>query len=275
MRLFPGLSLVMMVVLCSVTCNAGEPLDDPMLSFQGFTGILNTPSAHVNTEGSIHLLYSDQRENIWRADKNQRQENYLMSIGLFSFFELGGRLTEAPGRARDLSASFKVTSAPFTKDRAFWPVVAAGIQDIGGGSNKLRSRYAVISEDLWRFRFSAGYGFDSQRMQGGFGGVEFRAHDWVTLLGEYDTRDTTAGIRLVTPEIWKTPVRLAATLKSTLNHDPEKIDVAVGVTFPLDFKKRAGRTAESKPPVSRVTAPDEMREHPSPDTADQALPKVA
>jgi hypothetical protein len=275
MKLITVISLTAVLLLSAVTGQAAEPVDDGMLSFQGFTGILNIPSAHVNREGSIHLMYSDQRENIWRNDRQKRQENYLLSIGLFNFFELGGRLTEAPGRARDLSASFKASSAPLTRGRAYWPVLAAGIQDMGGGSNKLQSRYAVISEDLWRFRLSAGYGFSSNRMKGGFGGVEFRAHDWVTLLGEYDTRDTNAGIRLVTPEIWRTPVQLTATLKSALNHNPGTIDVAIGMTFPLDFQKRAVSGAESNPPASNTSEPDERKASPPPAAGAQPLHKAA
>jgi len=252
MRLFSRVSLVVLALSFPAVGYATEPPVDALLSFQGITGILNTPSAHVSREGSIHLMVSDQRENMWRNDPQKRQENYLLSIGLFSFFELGGRLTEAPGRARDLSASFKLTSAPLTKDRAFWPVVAAGIQDVGGGANLLQSRYVVISEDFWRFRLSAGYGFNSERMKGGFGGVEFRAHDWVTLLGEHDSRDTNAGIRVVTPEIWKTPIQLSATLKSALNHNPGTLDVLVGATFPLDFRKRSGRQPEA---IKETSAP--------------------
>jgi hypothetical protein len=250
MRLFSGLSLIVLAVLSSVTCQASEPAVPSMLSYQGFTGILNTPTAHVNDEGSIHLIYSDQHENIWRGQKNDRQGNFLMSVGLFSFFELGGRLTEVPKAdgsigTRDLSASFKVTSAPLTKDRAYWPVVAAGIQDVGGGANLLESRYIVVSEDLWRFRLSAGYGFKSERMKGGFAGAEIKLHDWVTLLGEYDTHDTSAGIRIVSPEIWKTPLQVATTFKSTLNHRPGNIDFALGLTFPLDFRKRALQASPS------------------------------
>jgi hypothetical protein len=241
MKLCTALSLAVVLLLSAAAGRAAEPATDAMLSFQGFTGILNTPSAHVNGEGTIHMLYSDQRENIWRNDRQKRQDNYLFSIGLFDFLELGGRVTEAPGRGRDLSASVKVTSAPLTRGRAYWPVLAAGIQDVGGGANMLQSKYLAISGDLWRFRLTAGYGFSSQRMEGGFGGVEFRAHDWLTLLGEYDTRDTNAGIRLVTPEIWRTPLQLTATLKTALNHDPGSMDVAFGLTFPLDFRKRAGR----------------------------------
>jgi hypothetical protein len=255
MRLTIAICLTALAMFCYIApALAVEPAGVPMLSFQGFTGILNTPSAHVNSEGSIHLLYTDQREWMWRNDRQNYQDNYLMSVGLFNFIELGGRLTEAPGRGRDLSASLKVTSAPLTKDTPLWPVVAFGLQDVGGGSNLQQSKYFVVSEDYWRFRFSAGYGFDSQRMQGVFGGVEFRAHDWVTLLGEYDTRDTSVGIRLVTPEIWVTPVQLTATFKSVLNHEPGNIDIAAGLTFPLDFRKRSGRAADISAPVQSVAA---------------------
>ncbi len=260
MRLLPGITLAVAVGLTSAVCGAAESSPASMLSFQGFTGNLNTPSAHVSNEGSIYLGYTDQLENIWRGTDRNRQENYLMNVGLFSFFELGGRLTEVPEAdgsigTRDLSASFKVTSAPFTKNRPYWPVIAAGIQDVGGGANLLESRYVVVSEDLWRFRLSAGYGFNSERMRGGFGGVEFRAHDWVTLLGEHDTRDTSAGLRIVTPEIWKTPVQLAATFKSALNHRPGNIDFAVGLTFPLDFRKRTGSQTTQQAELPPVASP--------------------
>jgi len=179
MKLRAAVSLTATLLSLAAAVLAAEPPQDAMLSFQGFTGVLNTPSAHVSSEGSIHLLYSDQYERLLRTPRAKRQENYLLSVGLFDFFEVGGRLTELPkiggGFAlRDLSASFKVTSAPLTKGRPYWPVLAAGVQDIGGGSNVIQSRYVVVSEDLWRFRLSAGYGFDSKRMQGGFGGVEFQ-----------------------------------------------------------------------------------------------------
>jgi len=253
MKLFTALSLTALFLLSVAAGHAAETTIEPMLSFQGFTGVLNTPSAHVSNEGSIHLMYTDQRENLWRNDQQKRQENYLMSIGLFSFIELGGRITEAPGRGRDLSASFKVTSAPLTRERDYWPVLAAGIQDIGGGSNLLESKYLVFSEDIWRFRLSAGYGFGSERMKGVFGGIEFRAHDWVTLLGEYDSRDTSAGIRILTPEIWITPIQLTASLKSTINHNPGTIDAAFGLTFPLDFQKKSRRRSSDSSPVSLAT----------------------
>ena len=183
-------------------------------------------------------------------------------------------MTNSGSPFSDLSASFKVTSAPLTRGRDYWPVVAVGIQDIGGGSNLNQSRYAVISEDIWRFRLSAGYGFHSERMEGGFGGAEFRAHDWVTLLGEYDTRDTSAGIRLVTPEIWRTPIQLTATLKSALNHNPGTIDFAAGVTFPLDFRKKGGRGAGTASPAVVVAGPEVAGAHQVPAAGSQTPQKA-
>lgn len=239
-------ALTALVLSVAPVLQAADTAVEPMLSFQGTTGIINTPTAQVSSEGNIHLIYSNQRESAWRNDRRNWQDNYLLSVGMFSFFELGGRLTEAPGRARDLSASIKATTAPLTRDMPYWPVLAGGIQDVGGGANKFQRRYIVMSEDLWRFRLSLGYGFGPDMMKGAFGGAEFRVHDWVTLLGEYDTKDTSAGIRVVTPEIWKTPLRLTGTIKSTLNHKPEQIDAAFGLTFPLDFKKTASAAAESE-----------------------------
>lgn len=287
MRLFPALFLMVLAMLYSVACSAGEPAQVPMLSYQGFTGILNTPNAHVSNEGSLHLMYTDQRENIWRndlrKDRQKHQENYLLSVGLFSFFEVGGRLAEAPGRARDLSASLKVTSAPLTKEQAFWPVLAVGIQDIGGGANKLKSTYAVISEDFWRLRFSAGYGFSSERMKGGFGGVEFQAHDWVTLLGEYDTRDTSAGLRLTSPTLPWFPANLTFTAKSALNHT-SGLDLAFGLTVPLDLKKSVTASTRQVPEpeqqtrdvsetVDKPATRQPATQHPSINAPDRQLPE--
>ena len=59
------------------------------LSYQGFTGILNTPSAHVTEEGWLHAHYTNQEESKWRQ-KTRFQDNYMFSVGFFNFVELGG-----------------------------------------------------------------------------------------------------------------------------------------------------------------------------------------
>ena len=207
------------------------------LSLQGYTGVLNTPSAHVTDEGWLYALYTNQEESKWR-EKTPFQDNYLFSVGLFNFIELGGRLFEAPGAGRDLSANVKVTTAPLTRNYPLVPVIAAGVQDVSGGAAFLQSSYLVVSEDIWRLRLSAGYGHGPDRMKGLFAGAEFKAHDWVYLLGEYDTKDTNIGARVVLPQFWKVPVSFTATAKTSLDYKPGNFDIAVGMSMPLDFKIR-------------------------------------
>jgi len=220
----------------------GVPAAEPAsfhngLSLQGFTGSINTPSAHVTEEGWFYGLYTNQEESKWR-NKTPFQDNYLFSVGLFNFIEVGGRFFEAPKAGRDLSANFKLTSAPLFQKYPYVPTLAVGIQDIGGGATFFKTKYAVISEDIWRLRLSAGYGSGPDRMKGLFAGGEFKAHDWVYLLGDYDTKETNLGARVVVPQFWKVPVSFTATAKTSLDHKPGNFDIAVGFSLPLDFKVR-------------------------------------
>lgn len=202
------------------------------LSLQGFTGLLNIPNAEVTAEGRFYGLYSDQEESKWR-DKVWLQENYMFSVGLFSFVELGGRLTEARGvGVRDLSANFKL-KAPFIPEGHYLPSVAFGMQDIGGGAPNLRTTYVVATEELWRMRLSVGYGTGPDRMEGVFGGGELRVFDWLYLVGEYDTTETNVGARLITPEVFGIPVNFHVTAKTSLTHKPGDFEFGFGMQFPL------------------------------------------
>jgi hypothetical protein len=202
------------------------------LSLQGFTGLLNTPNAEVTAEGKLYSLYSDQKENKWRS-LTSKEGNYMFSVGLFSFAELGARLTDAPGvSVRDLSANFKL-KMPFIPQGYYLPDIAFGMQDVGGGIKKLSTKYLVATEELWRFRLSLGYGTGPDRMQGLFGGAEFKAFDWLYLIGEKDTQETNIGIRMVTPELFGYPVKVQVTAKSSINHQSTKPEYAVGLEFPL------------------------------------------
>jgi hypothetical protein len=203
------------------------------LSLQGFTGLLNTPNAATTGEGDLYFAYSNQKEPQWRT-RTKQQDNVMMSLGLFDLLEIGGRFFEAPRVGRDLSGNFKVR-VPFIPQGYYLPQLAFGIQDLGGGSRArfLQTKYAVASEELWRFRFSVGYGTGPDRMKGVFGGVELKACDWVYLLAEHDTKEKNVGLRLVTPQIMGYPVHLQATVKSSLDHDPSHPEYAVGIEVPL------------------------------------------
>jgi hypothetical protein len=263
------ISLCLMFIIY-VPASFGEEFHNA-LSLQGFTGLLNTPNAEVTDEGKVYALFSNQKESQWRGGI-PREESYLISFGLFSFAEIGGRLTEAPQKSRDLSANFKV-KVPFLPQGYFLPDIAFGMQDVGGGSKLLQTKYAVATKDWWRLRFSIGYGAGPDRMDGVFGGVEFKTLDWLYLVGEYDTKETNVGVRLVTPQLFGLPVNLQVTAKTSLTYQPGSTEFGIGLQIPLGFdysKKKplpakedtvqppapgADRTKDSMPEVE--TAPTE------------------
>ena len=217
------------------------------LSLQGFTGVLNTPNAHVTDEGWFYALYTNQEESKWR-NRTPYQDNYQFSIGLFNFIELGGRFFEAPRAGRDLSGNFKLTTAHLSADKPLVPVLAAGVQDLGGGAALLQTRYLVVSEELGPLRLSVGYGQGPDRMKGAFGGAELKLHDYLYLLGDYDTTEKNVGARVVFPQFWKVPVSFTATAKTSLSHQPGDFvrgNVAVVIFIGCDDHMNPGRPAGS------------------------------
>ena len=240
------------------------------LSLQGFTGLLNTPNAEVTDEGKAYLLYSNQKEDKWR-DRTPRQETYMFSVGLFSVMEVGGRLTEAPGAGvRDLSANFKVR-VPFIPRGTYFPQVALGMQDAGGGAKQLQTKYVVATEEWWRFRFSLGYGKGPDRMDGVFGGVELKTFEWLYLIGEHDTKDKNLGIRFVSPDLFGLPVNLQATAKTSLDYRAGHMEYGIGIQIPLGFDDRRKKPrAESR--GGKDAEPDESdRDKGEPEEAEAAV----
>ena len=255
--------IIALLGLLPVTVKAEQPSSfHNALSLQGYTGILNTPNAHVTEEGSFYGLYTNQQEEQWRSQIHF-EDNYMFSLGFLKFVEIGGRFSEAPDIARHISGLVKFTTEPFTRDYPWIPVFALGTQDVGG-TKLLRTNYLAASEDIWRFRLSAGYGTGPERMKGVFGGAEFKAHDWVYLLGENDTKETNVGVRVIVPPFWKIPVSFTATAKTSLNYKPGNFDIAVGLTMPLDLRsKKVAQVAGSEeaganlePPSANVPAPE-------------------
>src|SRR5690606_16169006 len=74
-------------------------------------------------------------------------------------------------------------------ERSWWPSVALGMQDVGGGTGLFRAPYAVMSKQLGEFDLTLGYGSD--RIDGGFGGIRWtpsRLPNW-SLVAEVDAFD--------------------------------------------------------------------------------------
>jgi len=224
------LAVLLLLLLLVVPRGGAAAVVHRELSLQGMSGLLNTPNAMLTESGSVDLSYSNQIESQWQ-DHVPWQDNYFVSFGLLPYVEVGARLSEAPGEARDLSASAKV-QLPLLPEG--WPLLAAGIQDVGGGAPHFRSRYLVASQSPFSWlRLSLGYGFGPDQLNGIFGGGELQLADWLQLVGEHDGHEAAAGLRLTTPEtLFPWPLRLGFTAKSPLD-DVEDIDISLTLTLPL------------------------------------------
>ena len=178
-------------------------------SFQGYTGVINTPNAQLIKEGHMQLHLNNQFDNsIIAYDYNRYhryQEDYIVGFGLFSFMEIDGRLSEARGFHRDLSANVKF-KLPY--HHKYLPNIAFGIQDLGGAANYYDNKYIVIDKELWKLRASVGYGHSTpeyksrKRMDGVFGSVEFQATSYLYLMAENDTKENHVALRLEMPKSW-------------------------------------------------------------------------
>ncbi|SNB45134.1 YjbH domain-containing protein [Geobacter sp. DSM 9736] len=236
------------------------------LSMQGFTGLLNIPTAEVTEEGKVYLLYSNQKERKWRGAIDH-QDNYLVSFGLLPFLELTARFTEAPSDTSryisDLSGNAKL-KMPFIPEDSWLPQLALGVQDVTGGkkdqhdAKKLNTWYGVASKQVSILRLTAGYGTGPDRMEGFFGGIEAKAFDWLYGIGEYDAEEFHGGLRLVTPHLFGYPVNLQITAKTNFSHRPERPDFAIGMQFPIGTDRTKSAAALKPLPQTPAAHPPEI-----------------
>jgi len=226
-----------LLLFCSASFLLAEQLPSS-LSMQGYTGLINTPNAQVMHEGDIAFTFNNQFDNHLRdydyTRKRTDAEDYVFGVGLLPNLEIQGRLKEQPGYTRDLSANIKYQIPQFHE---YLPNIAIGIQDLGSAASSYENYYIVADKSYSFLRASIGYGYSNSdkktaRMDGVFGGLEARVAPWVSVLGEYDGKESHAGVRLNMPKEWSEYVRLNATIASNLSDDGE-VSFMINAVIPL------------------------------------------
>src|SRR5215510_10420639 len=185
------------------------------LSASGLPGIIHVPTATTVPNGSLDVNYNTTIDpNVFPGVTQQK--NFNFALGFLPRLTIGGRGTVAtdtnlpndPSRvlgndlARDISANVQFL---LLEDKSWWPRIAVGLEDIGGGAHFFRSGYVTLSKTLFgRLRGTAGFGTGPDVLKGPFAGVEVALNRFVTLLGEYDADNLNAGVRLFPlPEKWE------------------------------------------------------------------------
>jgi len=216
------------------------------VSFQGYTGLINIPNAQVIEEGSAVLHFNNQFDNNLRyydysKDMKDSEENYIFGVGFLPSLEIVGRVVEAEGYARDLSANVKYKIPLHYR---YLPNIAIGIQDIGGSFNFFDNKYIVADKKIGFLRAIIGYGksgdvVKDKRMDGVFGGVELELASWLNVVVEDDTKEKHAGVKLSIPKELVSSFNVEATLARNLTSNSNSF----GFNLILPLKKRDNKEA--------------------------------
>jgi len=228
------------------------------ISFQGFTGLINTPNAQVMEEGEISFVWNNQVDyhllNYDYSEFTNFTDDYIFAVGLFKNLEIQGRLKEQPNYARDLSANAKFK---LPKLYSWMPNIAIGVQDFGSKANLYENYYIVADQKLGDFRASLGYGYNNssraKRMDGVFGGIEFQPFSFLSLMAEYDGKEKHAGIRVQTPKLFDNRLQLVATIASNLSNDND-LSFQVGFSFFPEGKRL--NKIKTPTPINLIKADD-------------------
>ncbi|WP_232771131.1 YjbH domain-containing protein [Colwellia sp. 75C3] len=226
-----------MALLPAITVTA-EP--EATMSFQGYSGLINTPTATLFDEGKFYFQYGNQVET---RDGYRNGDNYNFGVGLWEYVEVSGRLaeyqdTDGGNGLTDLSANIKIGIPFIPKD---WFSLAVGMQDVGGAANFFDAKYAVASKNLFEdINISLGMGqSDSNqgRLDGVFAGIAWQPYQWVKLSAEYDAADTQLGLHLSSPKSWlSSGIQLTTDILISSTNEELKDDFyyGLGLTIPLD-----------------------------------------
>ncbi len=179
------------------------------MNMQGVSGLLNVPDASVLEYGTATFAWDNQVDGRFAnpLTLNTTGNDINFAAGAFPYFEMVGRNVspETTSRGSDLSFNIKL-QLPWE----LFPGLnfAVGEMDFGGSVNEYDTKYAVATWQYGPVRTSLGVGtYDGRvegtgRLNGVYGGVEFAATDWLSVMLEDDAYSLNAGIRLSTPKEW-------------------------------------------------------------------------
>ncbi|HEU4646032.1 MAG TPA: YjbH domain-containing protein, partial [Burkholderiales bacterium] len=168
---------------------ATQPAALPSLT--GQSGLVAMPDARLAPDGTWRTGYSFQRP----------YHAFWSSISFLPWLEAGFRYTRiqyvpvifssesdptAYGDYKDKSFDAK---ARIIAEREWFPQIAIGAQDVGGGTGLFSAWYGVASKRIGEFDFTLGYG--AERIDGAFGGVRWqpRAYPRWSVTAELDAFD--------------------------------------------------------------------------------------
>jgi hypothetical protein len=237
---------------------SGELVWADGVSYTGRTGTLFLPNAYTAEQGEFSYQYNTFAEEYYK-DRYSDTFNYVMTIGVTPFLEVGGRLAEynnnevrsngVTAGKRDLSGNIKLR---LPKLGGVMPDFAIGMNDVSGEAVNFRSQYIVASKKLGKGVYTAGYasGDDSDISgnNGGFASVEYNFSNQLSVMAEYMSSGYNLGASYDFSHLLKLPVTLTASMPFSKEADNnDELVVGVALKIPLTSE------AENKAAADKVT----------------------
>lgn len=156
----------------------------------GYVGLWEYPTAEMPADGTGRFGYTDASPYFF----------YYLDLAWLPWLEVNARLTtfdnvfvasngkiNVDGTGRDyMDKAIDVKLMLHHSDGGIFPSFAMGVTDIMG-TEIMKAWYGVATWRMKSLALSLGYGTD--RMNGVFGGVSWRANEWLTLKAEYGQLD--------------------------------------------------------------------------------------
>ncbi|MCD4665438.1 MAG: YjbH domain-containing protein [Bacteroidales bacterium] len=184
-------------------------------SLTGLTGMLNTPSAEMQKEGTFYMgVNYINKESIQKYGNAQNNcLAYYFDLTFLPFLEVNFRSTrllnrEGGGFTVDRMISLR---ARLLKERKYVPSVVVGAHDLytsstGNGNQYFGTMYITGSKKMYfnknEIGITLGYGlkpFRNNQFKGIFGGVSYRPSflHQLTLMAEYDSQTLNIGFSVL------------------------------------------------------------------------------
>jgi hypothetical protein len=192
-------------ILCSAVPVLGYAQGN--MNMQGMSGLFNVPDASVLEYGTATVAWDAQVDGRFSRNRklNDQGNDVNIGAGIFPHIEITPRNVTDRSTTDSSDLSFNV------KLQLPWELLngvsfAIGEQDFGGSINEYDTKYAVTTWQYGKFRSTLGFGqYDGRagqtlRLDGVFGGVEYAATNWLSVILEDDGYSQNTGVRLSTPD---------------------------------------------------------------------------
>ena len=175
------------ILLLASVAAAQEPVALP--SATGQTGLISMPDARFAPDGTWRAGYSFLRpyHALWSSLTAMPWFEGSFRYSRIQYVEgFPNRPDTDYGDYKDKSFDAKLR---LLDERPWWPQIALGAQDVGGGTGLFSAYYAVASKRFGELDLTLGYGRD--RIDGAFGGVRWQPASYPnwSLAAEYDAFD--------------------------------------------------------------------------------------